>query len=80
MQPPKDQFFSKNAQEAYTILEDLANTSYNWPCEWSSPNIPKAAGLYEVDEVNSLKAQMASLTNALSKLTAGGQAQKIHHL
>ena len=28
-----------------------------------------------MDEVNSPKAQMASLTNALSKLTIGGQAQ-----
>lgn len=64
--------FSKNAQEACTILEDLATTSYNWPCERSSPIIPKAVGLYEVDEVNSLKAQMASLTNALSKLTTRG--------
>ena len=28
-----------------------------------------------MDEVNSLKVQMASFTNALSKLTTGGQAQ-----
>ena len=67
--------FSKNAQEAYTILENLATTFYIWPCERSSTTIPKAVRLYEVDEINSLKAQMASLTNALSKLTARGQAQ-----
>ena len=64
--------FSKNAQEVYTILVDLATTSYNWPCERSSTTIPKVIGLYEVNEVNSLKSQMASLTNALSKLTTGG--------
>ena len=40
--------FSKNAQEAYTILEDLATTSYNWPCERSSPIIPKATERYEM--------------------------------
>ena len=53
----------------------MATTSYNCPCERSSLIIPKVAGLYEVDEINSLKAQMVSLTNVLSKLITGGQAQ-----
>ena len=61
------------AQETYTILEDLANTSYNWPCERSSSI--KHARVYRMDEVSSLKAQLASLTNVLSKLTQGGQTQ-----
>ena len=46
---------------------------YNWPCERSYSIKP--ARVYGVDKVSSLKTQLASLTNALSKLSQGGQAQ-----
>lgn len=66
--------FGKTNQEAHTLLEDLANISYNWPSDRALP--PTAVGLYELDEVTSLKARLSSLTNVLDKLTTGGQAQR----
>lgn len=52
-------------------MENLANTSYNWPYERET--ITKVLRIYKVDEINSFKAQMTSLTNVVKKLTIGSQ-------
>lgn len=49
----------QDCQVGFTTLEDLANTSYNWPWEKSSSNKP--ARVYEVDEVRALQFQLPSL-------------------
>lgn len=51
--------FSKIAKVATTLLEDMGTTSYNWHLDRATT---KAMGLYELDDVNALKAEMATLT------------------
>lgn len=39
--------FGMTNQPTHTLLEDLANTSYNWPCEMVYT--PEAAGIYQLN-------------------------------
>ncbi|XP_038904498.1 uncharacterized protein LOC120090870 [Benincasa hispida] len=50
------------------LLEKMAATGYNWPSERSSSRV---GGIYELEKVNALKAQMATLTNAINLLSTG---------
>ncbi|XP_024021733.1 uncharacterized protein LOC112091705 [Morus notabilis] len=57
---------AKSYNEAYEILERMANNNYQWPTE--RLNVRKATGIYEVDAITALSAQMSSLTNMVKEL------------
>ncbi|XP_022866538.1 uncharacterized protein LOC111386305 [Olea europaea var. sylvestris] len=65
---------SKTPNEAYALLDEIATNSYQWPSERSSAK--KVAGLYEVDPITVLAAQMSSLTNQIVALTSHGSQKK----
>ncbi|XP_022855695.1 uncharacterized protein LOC111376916 [Olea europaea var. sylvestris] len=65
---------SKTLNEAYALLDEIATNSYQWPSESSSAK--KVAGLYEVDPITALAAQMSSLTNQIVVLTSHGSQRK----
>ncbi|MCQ7416326.1 retropepsin-like aspartic protease family protein, partial [Salmonella enterica] len=67
---------SKTVENARTLLEDMATNSYQWPSERSTPK-KIAAGVFEVDKVSALQAQMTSLANAFIKFSGTGSAQSI---
>lgn len=57
--------FLKITEDDRTLLDNKATTSYNQPTKRANPR-PR---LYEVDELNAIKAHMASLINALNQLS-----------
>lgn len=66
---------AKTAKAAYTLLDDIATNSYQWPSE--RLGVKKVAGLYEVDPITALAAQVASLTSQIVTLTTQGNQQKV---
>ncbi|KAL5541254.1 hypothetical protein UlMin_042476 [Ulmus minor] len=56
---------SKTYNEAYALLERMANNNYQWPTE-RVPAGRRIAGVHEVSEITSLIAQIASLVNTLN--------------
>ncbi|MDV3146708.1 MAG: hypothetical protein Q8754_02610 [Sweet potato little leaf phytoplasma] len=67
---------SKTVENARILLEDMATNNYQWPSERSAPK-KIAAGVFEVDKVSALQAQMTSLANAFMKFSGIGSAQSI---
>lgn len=65
---------AKTAEDAYSLLEDIAANSYQWPSERS--NVKKVAGLHDVDPITALAAQVSSLTNQIAAFTTQGSHQK----
>ncbi|XP_022893877.1 uncharacterized protein LOC111408340 [Olea europaea var. sylvestris] len=65
---------SKTPDEVYALLDEIATNSYQWPSERLS--VEKVAGLYEVDPITALTAQMSSLTNHIATLTSRGSQKK----
>ncbi|XP_022851217.1 uncharacterized protein LOC111373002 [Olea europaea var. sylvestris] len=65
---------SKTPNEAYALLDEIVTNSHQWPSERSSAK--KVAGLYEVDPITALAAQMSSLTNQIAALTSHGSQKK----
>ncbi|XP_062100169.1 uncharacterized protein LOC133806049 [Humulus lupulus] len=59
-------FMSKSANEAYELLEDMATKNHHWSDERSS-GVRKVAGVHELDAINALTAQVASLTKQLQQ-------------
>ena len=57
---------SKTHEAAYELLEELASNYYQWPTERTMPR--KIAGVLELDSITSLAAQMATLSQQLSKM------------
>ena len=57
---------SKTHEAAYELLEELASNNYQWPTERTMPR--KIAGVLELDSITSLAAQMATLSQQLSKM------------
>ncbi|XP_062109428.1 uncharacterized protein LOC133820410 [Humulus lupulus] len=53
----------KSANEAYDLLEEMAMNNQQWPSERSSSR--KVAGMYEVDAISKLTAQVEALTKQL---------------
>ena len=56
----------KTPEQAYELFEEMANNAYQWPTE----RLParKAPGLYAVDPVTALSAQMEALTKQIKRL------------
>ncbi|XP_062118885.1 uncharacterized protein LOC133832577 [Humulus lupulus] len=59
---------AKTADEAFTLMEEMATKSYQWPNERSGPR--KVARLYEVDQMTAMNAQIAALRNQMIALSA----------
>ncbi|WRX28177.1 Retrotransposon gag domain - like 10 [Theobroma cacao] len=57
---------SKNAADAYNLLEEMASNNYQWPSKRSSSR--KAVGAYEIDAISNLAA--FKFTKALCDLGA----------
>ncbi|XP_073028653.1 uncharacterized protein [Primulina eburnea] len=52
--------FSKSPAQAYDLLEQMTINSYQWPSERSG--LQRTAGVYAVDPITSLTAQVSALT------------------
>ncbi|WRX31367.1 Reverse transcriptase domain - like 10 [Theobroma cacao] len=57
---------SKNAADAYNLLEEMASNNYQWPSERSGSR--KAIGAYEIDAMSNLAAQVAALSKKIDTL------------
>ena len=56
----------------------MATNSYQWPNERLSRK--RVAGLYEVDQITALTAQMSSFTNQIAALTTQGVQPKVENV
>lgn len=65
---------SKTLDVAYSLLDEIATNSYQWPSERS--NVRKVAGRHEVDPIIVHAAQISSLTSLLIALTSQGTQKK----
>ncbi|XP_062085017.1 uncharacterized protein LOC133791100 [Humulus lupulus] len=68
-------FMSKNANEAYQLLEEMAMNNYQWPSEHDRNK--KVAGMHELDAITALTAQVASLTKQLQPNAMATQVMQI---
>ncbi|XP_073031282.1 uncharacterized protein [Primulina eburnea] len=64
--------FSKTPYEAYELLEQMTINSYQWPSERSGSKKP--AGVYAVDPITSLTAQVSALTAQIAAMNKPGQS------
>ncbi|XP_075499196.1 uncharacterized protein LOC142537576 [Primulina tabacum] len=64
--------FSKTPDEAYDLLEQMIINSYQWPSERSGSRKP--AGVYAVDPITSLTAQISALTAQITAMNKAGQS------
>ncbi|XP_073056941.1 uncharacterized protein [Primulina eburnea] len=64
--------FSKTPDEPYELLEQMTINSYQWPSERSGSRKP--AGVYAVDPITSLTAQVLALTTQIAAMNKAGQA------
>ncbi|XP_075474534.1 uncharacterized protein LOC142505433 [Primulina tabacum] len=64
--------FSKTPDEAYELLEHMTINSYQWPSERSGSRKP--AGVYAVDPITSLTAQVLALTTQIAAMNKAGQS------
>nr|XP_023870464.1 uncharacterized protein LOC111983048 [Quercus suber] len=68
---------SKTHEAAYELLEELASNNYQWPIERAIPR--KATGVLELDSITSLAAQMATLSQQLSKMNVNAIQTNVVH-
>ncbi|XP_024023163.1 uncharacterized protein LOC112092116 [Morus notabilis] len=61
---------AKTYNEAYEILERMANNNYQWPTERAA-TARRVAGVHEVDAVTALTAQVSSLASILNSMNQG---------
>ncbi|XP_073041995.1 uncharacterized protein [Primulina eburnea] len=64
--------FSKTPDEAYELLEQMTINSYQWPSERSG--VQRTAGVYAVDPITSLTAQVSALTAQIAAMNKPGQS------
>ncbi|XP_073049527.1 uncharacterized protein [Primulina eburnea] len=64
--------FSKTPEEAYELLEQMTINSYQWPSERSG--VQRTAGVYAVDPITSLTAQVSALTAQIAAMNKPGQS------
>ncbi|XP_073049544.1 uncharacterized protein [Primulina eburnea] len=64
--------FSKTPDEAYELLEQMTINSDQWPSERSGSEKP--AGVYAVDPITSLTAQVSALTAQIVAMNKPGQS------
>ncbi|KAL5754189.1 hypothetical protein ACOSP7_022409 [Xanthoceras sorbifolium] len=57
----------KDTDAAYDLIESMASNNYQWSNERATTQ--RVAGVYEIDEVASLKAQMVAMASQINKLT-----------
>ena len=55
--------FAKSPDQAYDLLEQMTINSYQWPSERSG--VKKQAGIYAIDPITSLTAQVSALKTQL---------------
>jgi hypothetical protein len=60
---------SKTMDAAHDLLEEMALNNSQWGTQRQAPK--RIPGVLEVDELTSVKAQMAALQNQMNKLSAG---------
>ncbi|XP_017985356.1 PREDICTED: uncharacterized protein LOC108663950 [Theobroma cacao] len=60
-------FMSKSIDEAYDLLKEIASNNYQWPSERLGTR--KIAEIHELDVMNTVSTQLASLTKKLDKLS-----------
>ncbi|XP_073051239.1 uncharacterized protein [Primulina eburnea] len=58
--------FAKSPAQAYDLLEQMTINSYQWPSERSG--VQKTAGIYTVDPITSLTAQVSTLTTQIATM------------
>ncbi|XP_073049416.1 uncharacterized protein [Primulina eburnea] len=64
--------FSKTPDEACELLEQMTINSYQWPSERSG--VQRTAGVYAVDPITSLTAQVSALTAQIAAMNKPGQS------
>ncbi|XP_073041879.1 uncharacterized protein [Primulina eburnea] len=64
--------FSKTPDEAYELLEQMTINSYQWPSERSG--VQRTAGVYAVDPITSLTAQVSALTAQIAAMNKPSQS------
>lgn len=62
---------NKSEVEAEALIEDMASNNNQWPSE---RNMPKKAGLYEVDASTHVAAQLSAMQNQMAKMEARNEA------
>ncbi|XP_062103177.1 uncharacterized protein LOC133814200 [Humulus lupulus] len=65
---------SKSYNEAYKILEHIANNNYQWSNARASMGM-KVVGIHEVDALTALTTQVSSMTNLVKAMSMGGNLQ-----
>ncbi|XP_073307190.1 uncharacterized protein [Primulina huaijiensis] len=58
--------FAKSPAQAYDLLEQMTINSYQWPSERSG--VKRTAGVYAVDPITSLTAQVSALTTQIAAM------------
>lgn len=58
---------SKSYNEAYEIIERIANNNYQWPTSQISSG-KKIAGMLELDVITSLAAQVSTMSNMMKNM------------
>ena len=64
--PSGDTLMTKTPNEAFDLIDGMAANSYSWQSERATP--ARVMGVYGADRIAELTAQVASLTDQLSKL------------
>ncbi|XP_073313563.1 uncharacterized protein [Primulina huaijiensis] len=64
--------FSKTPDEAYELFEQMTINIYQWPSERSGSKKP--AGMYAVDPITSLTAQVSALTTQIAAMNKASQS------
>ncbi|PON50459.1 hypothetical protein PanWU01x14_223240 [Parasponia andersonii] len=64
---------AKSYNDAYKILERMANNNYQWPTERVAAG-RLVAGIHDVDAVTALTAQVSSLSNILKSMNMAAGA------
>ncbi|XP_073056868.1 uncharacterized protein [Primulina eburnea] len=62
--------FAKSPAQAYDLLEQMTINSYQWPSERSG--VQRTAGIYAVDPITSLTAQVSALTTQIATMNKVG--------
>jgi hypothetical protein len=73
-------FTSKTYNEAYDILEKVANNSTEWsdPRERPIKSSPSASGAQDIDAIASLNAQIVALTNLVKNNLNIGERNQVN--
>ncbi|XP_062100162.1 uncharacterized protein LOC133806042 [Humulus lupulus] len=73
-------FLAKSYNEAYEILERIANNNYQWPTNRTSSGKRRVAGVHELDVITSLEAQVSSISNMLNTMNMGVNSAVAQHM